>query len=334
LEEWNEVRKAAFDELRKYPIPESLIQAVQDFRPHAEVSWVTEQGKPANINDPAEPVVASPKKESKEMESTQQITSHLAESCFESESELFPRTAGDALAACLRPHLARLRRAKNAPVRAGKMLPRSTIATIAMDIFETNRLFGKVQGEELGQLLRELLDLDRPKVGADRQFVARHNAAWILAQDERVPTRELERALGVNASSISRWRKEPAFRQMIQNNRKAISDLKSRGLWPPKLKDGERLELTAQRTKLSQLHDAMADFSSFLTKIFAHAKKPKDRRGKEAWELVCKLKRKFPELETFCPNALRTIEAEIKEIDYELASDSEKPNLSVTSAKK
>ncbi len=52
-----EVRDASFDELRRFPIPENLIEAVQSFRPHAEVSWVTEQGKPAGLNDPAAPVV-------------------------------------------------------------------------------------------------------------------------------------------------------------------------------------------------------------------------------------------------------------------------------------
>src|SRR5947207_10548198 len=66
LEEWKYVRDAAFDELRKYPIPETLIQAVQDFRPHAEVSRVTEKGEPAGLNDPAQPIVQPPKKESKE----------------------------------------------------------------------------------------------------------------------------------------------------------------------------------------------------------------------------------------------------------------------------
>jgi hypothetical protein len=330
LEEWNEERKAAFDELRKHPIPESLIRAVQDFRPDADVTWVNEQGNPASINDPAQPIVQPPKKEAERgMESKQNITSRLADSCFESDRESFPTTAGDALAACLLPHLERLKRAKNAPVRVGKMLPRSTIATIAMDIFETNRLFGKVQGSVLSQLLRELLDLDRPRAGSDRQFVARHTAAWILAQDERVATRELERLVGVNASSISRWRNEPAFRKMIQDNQRAISDLKLRGFWPPKLKAEERADLIAQRKKLSQDHDAMAALGSVLSEIFAMAQKPKGRRAKEARELVCRLKRKIPEIEALGPDALREIEAEIKEIDYELASDSEKPKPSI-----
>jgi len=116
-----------------------------------------------------------------------------------------------------------------------------------MDILETNQLFGNVPGEELIQLLRELLDVDKNKAKADRQFAARYDASWILAQDERVSTRVLARTLGVNASSISRWRSEPAFREMIQRNQKTIADLESRGRWPPKLKstclgtEGQRL---------------------------------------------------------------------------------------------
>jgi hypothetical protein len=316
LEEWNEVRQAAFDELRKLPIPESLIQAVQEFRPHAEVVWITEQGNLAGPNEPAEPVVQPPKEEiNKE---TTAYFDELPLNLDDLSNDSFPRTAGDALGACLRSHLAELRCAGAAPVRFGKMLPRSTIATIAMDILETNQLFGNVPGEELIQLLRELLDVDRPKANADRQFAARYKAAWILAQDERVPTRELARKLGVNASSISRWLREPAFRQRIQDNQSAIRDLKSRGLWPPKLKDQERSDLIARRKKLLKLHDAIAAVGSALKKMFASAQKPIGRRVREARELV----RRLNELET----SLKEIEAEIKGIDSKLAPVSEGTN--------
>jgi hypothetical protein len=219
LEEWKELRDAAFDEIRKYPIPESLIQAVQHFRPHAEVAWINKQGT-------AKPIVRKQAKEE-----TKEAFAKLRTRRDDLFDDSFPRTAGDALAVYLRAHLVKLRRANNAPVRVGKMLPRSTIATIAMEILDTNQLFGITPGGELIQLLRELLDVDKNKAKADRQFVARYEAAWILAQDERVPTRELARALGVNASSISRWRREPAFREMVQKKKKTIGLLKSRGLW-------------------------------------------------------------------------------------------------------
>jgi hypothetical protein len=320
LEEWKEVRNAAFDELRKHPIPESLIHAVQEFRPHAEVAWVTEKGNPASLNDRAEPIVQPPKKEAKE-----EMTEHLADSPLKSDdlfNDSFPRTAGDALAACLRHHLARLRRAKTAPVRLGKMLPRSTIATIALDILETNELFGQVQGEQLIQLLRELLDVDKQKLTADRQFPARCKASWILAQDERVPTRVLARTLGVNASSISRWRKEPAFRKMIQDTQKTIIDLESRGLWPPKLEDQERLKLTTWRNALAQIRDVLAIAEPFVNSVFALARKAglKGRRAAMARELVQETNREFPEFEKSLPLVLRGLEAEIEGIDDDLAS--------------
>src|ERR1700746_1449063 len=95
----------------------------------------------------------------------------------------------------LRSLLAPLRAAKNAPVRAGKMLPRSTIATVAVDILQTSQLVGHVPGDELIKLLKELLDVDKQKATADRQFAARYKASWMLAQDENIGTRELERIL-------------------------------------------------------------------------------------------------------------------------------------------
>jgi hypothetical protein len=253
LEEWKELRDAAFDELRKYPIPETLIQAVQDFQSHAEVAWVTEQGNPAQPNEAAMPVIQTQKRESKE--EMRKILDQPRFNLDDFSEHPFPQTAGDALAAWLRPHLARLRRAKNAPVRADKMLPRSIIATIAMDILENNVLFGYVPGEELINLLKELLDVDKQKASADRQFAARYKASWILAQNENIPTRTLERFLGVNASSISRWRKEPAFLRMIQEKKQAIVGLESRGLWPAKLEDRGRSELTARPDALAQVRD-------------------------------------------------------------------------------
>jgi len=320
LEEWKEVRDAAFDELRKHPIPETLIQAIQDFRPHAEVAWVTEQGEPASLNDPAQPIVQPPKKESKE--SKEEVT--VGDRRLKSDdlfNESFPRTAGNALAAFLRPHLARLRRAKASPVRLGKMLPRSTIATIAMDILETNQLFGNEPGEELVQLLRELLDVDKQKAKADRQFVARDQASWILAQADPVPTRVLARTVGVNASSISRWRKEPAFREMIQDKKKAINDLESRGLWPPKLDDQQRSTMSVWRNACAQVREVLACVGPILNGLsrLTQKKNPKGRGVGNRQRLIHKL----PELQKLRIDALNKIEAEIKGIDEKLASDAE-----------
>ena len=44
VEEWNAIRDAAFAELRKYEIPEDLVDAVHGFRPHAAVTLAQRQG--------------------------------------------------------------------------------------------------------------------------------------------------------------------------------------------------------------------------------------------------------------------------------------------------
>jgi len=194
------------------------------------------------------------------------------------------------------------------------MLPRSTIATIAMDILETNQLFGNAPGEELIQLLRELLDVDKQKAKADRQFVARDEASWILAQAEGdpVPTRVLARTVGVNASSISRWRKEPAFREMIQDKKKAINDLESRGLWPPKLDDQQRSTMSAWRNACAQVREVLAGVAPILKGLSRLGVGNRQR-----------LIHKLPELQKLRVDALNMIEAEIKGIDEKLASDAE-----------
>jgi hypothetical protein len=219
--ESKESRDAAFDALGGYAIPENLIEAVRCYRQYATVRWVKD--KTTNVTAP----VVKPSNKDKE------YLARAIESCDLDGSDQLPTTAGDALAKYLRLNLMDLRPKKNAPVRLGRMLARSAIATVAISILDIGRLFGRLPSRELVDLLRELLDADKTKHSADRQFVARHHAAWILAQDSDFPTRNLARSLGVNASSVSRWRRDSLFQKEIQRIQGDIAEFEKHDSWPP-----------------------------------------------------------------------------------------------------
>src|SRR5262249_22670023 len=136
-------------------------------------------------------------------------------------------TASETLAFLLRIFLRELKYAekncKAAPVRTLKLVPRSLIAEIAMDLFESCETWGHPPGRWLNRLMRELLNLEQDRQGMSRDVETQDRAAGIVAQFPTVRTRELARALHVNASTISRWRRSPEFKQIVERKKEGLS---------------------------------------------------------------------------------------------------------------
>jgi hypothetical protein len=151
-------------------------------------------------------------------------------------------TASEALAFFLRIFLRELGHAektrKAPPVRAMNLVPRSLNAEIAMDLLNSCGTWAYPPGTLLNSLIRELLNLNHDKQGMSRKVDAQEEAADILARDPSVRTRELARALHVNASTISRWRRSPEFKQRVERKTEALKD---------SAKAGERLLSFAQQ---------------------------------------------------------------------------------------
>jgi hypothetical protein len=135
-------------------------------------------------------------------------------------------TASEALAFLLRIFLRELKHAeknrKAAPVRTLSLVPRSLIAEIAMDLLGSCETWGHPPGPLLNSLMRELLNLEHDRQGMSRDVETQERAAGVVAQAPAVRTRELARALHVNASTISRWRRSPEFKQMVERKREAL----------------------------------------------------------------------------------------------------------------
>jgi hypothetical protein len=222
--EWNALRVATFDELRGRQIPENLIEAVRAWRLDAVVTYMDEEGKVRQLPQDLIKTIRAWRLD--------EFMTWMDGAHGKSDELSLPgQTASDSLARCLRRELRELRRAGGAPVRSGKMIARSTISAVAIDMLETHHLVGHTPGQ-LVELIKELLEADKPKLAAPRKFAARDEAAWALAQDASFSTRELARTLGVEASSVSRWQRDPRFRGAVQRRREWIEDLKRLGIWP------------------------------------------------------------------------------------------------------
>jgi hypothetical protein len=100
----------------------------------------------------------------------------------------------------------------------------------------------------LNSLMRELLNLEHDRQGMYRDVETQERAAGIVAQALTVRTRELARALHVNASTISRWRRSPEFKQMVERKKEA---LKARAGLSESIGSSEQREPTQE--ELSQL---------------------------------------------------------------------------------
>jgi hypothetical protein len=264
LEEWHELREAMFDELQKFPIPRNLIKAVRDFRPHAPVTWLNEKGEAAGPNDASvEPFVGEqPRSAPAELA---QCLSDAKPKFDEVTRDSLPKTAGDALAKCLQYHLALVDR-ETQPVRSKGMLARSVIAGAAMDILENYALLDQPAGPELRTLIRALLKVNKRPLKSSREFSARYNAAWILAQRPSIGTRKLASILEVEPSSVSRWRKDETFIRFVESKKQSIQTLKDRKLWPPPLVGAAQMDNPEIAKRVRRLHKVRRVVSRWLSK--------------------------------------------------------------------
>jgi len=153
-------------------------------------------------------------------------------------------TASEALAfflrICLRDLKHAVRRGNAAPVRTEKLVPRSVIAWVATDLLGNCGVWNYSPGPHLNTLIRELLNVDTDKAGAIRHVEEQKEASFIIAQDPTVPTRELARQLGVDASTISRWRRSPEFKKEVERAERRIAWRKSNGRWDEMIASAER----------------------------------------------------------------------------------------------
>jgi hypothetical protein len=173
----------------------------------------------------------------------------LAEREIKTDEHSDAVTASEGLAFHLRILLGKLKHAEKqrraAPVRKLNLSSRSLIGETALELLESCRDWGYPPGPHLTSLLRELLNLEGAKHGESREFEAREQAISITAQLPDIGPRALAKELSVQASTVSRWRKDPDFKEEVRLKTEWINSLKASGRWDEILEKGSLL--AAQR---------------------------------------------------------------------------------------
>jgi hypothetical protein len=225
--DWQWRRTAAFDELRKKTrIPDTLISLVENLKERTPVS-VTYNYYGESPLHPAgvfEMCVKVDNTEAMSVDLADVLAKiEAAEERLKKYDEDKQWVASEALAFLLRMYLRNLKyREQTSPAkaRAANLLPRSTIAQIALDLLQSSCNWNYPAGDELVALFWELLNLENSRQGQPRKLEAQEKAAWLLANDPSLGTSELAKEVGTNKSSVSRWMRRPGFQAKV----KAIRD--------------------------------------------------------------------------------------------------------------
>jgi hypothetical protein len=242
LDEWDYVRTAAFAWLRKDGfIPDELLNLVEQYEERTLVQpfvYKTTDGAGLRLG------IKTPRKKTRREAIAKVAEIIAAHKRMQTDEKKTTMPASEALAFILRIDLRELRHAERthnaAAVRTQELVPRSVIAEVAMNLLGSCELWNYSPGLHLIALIRELLNVDRDKHGATRHVDAQVDASYIVAQNPTVHTRELARKVGVNASTISRWRRSPEFKKRVERAARFIASLKSSGRWDEMIASGER----------------------------------------------------------------------------------------------
>jgi len=233
-DEWDSRRTEAFAQLRTFGfIPAELLDLVERFKDQSAVQVSVSKLKDELAVQFGVKVIDN--KHCSPASRLAEIT--VAKKRMEEDDKKEGMTASDALAFMLRIFLRELKQAAKArqaaPVRRLKLVPKSLISEIATDLLGSCATWGVPPGHFLISLIRELLDLNHDRQGMSRDIETKARAARIVAQAPTVQTRELARALHVNASTISRWRRSSDFRQLVQREQATLDSFAKERMGSP-----------------------------------------------------------------------------------------------------
>jgi hypothetical protein len=214
--EWNRDRTLMYGRLREHLYPPELIACALAFRVDDEVTWYRERdrstGAPQGLHFTTRRLSSQSDRRARATTAYRRFT--------QSENV---STAGEVLAMLLRFRLADLieseHRLESAPVRAGGHLSRRQIADIAMDLLGSWRALGQPPGPQLIALLEQLLSLGRP-LSAVRAFDERQRAIHLDATQPGLSTREVGDLVGVDGTTVLRWRRQSSYRDAVEAHRK------------------------------------------------------------------------------------------------------------------
>ena len=223
-DEWDLRRTDSLAQLRKIGfIPDELLDLVEHFKEQTRVHpFVYRPTKKLELRFGVK-VARSQEEGCKAQRLAEIMAAHKR---MKDDDQQEGMTASEALAFFLRIFLRELKHAeqnrKAAPVRSLNLVPRSLIAEIAMNLLRSCTTWGYPPGPLLNGLIGELLNREHDRQGMARDVATQDRAASIVSHSPMVRTRELARALHVNASTVSRWRRSPEFKRMVERKAEAV----------------------------------------------------------------------------------------------------------------
>lgn len=114
------------------------------------------------------------------------------------------------------------REGHSALVRRGKNLPNSVVNDLAVAMLSMCSLHGVPVPISLCGIIQIQLGVDVGAANAPRRYFERANAAEYLARNPEATNTEVADAVGVNRSTVGRWRKDSKFEDEIELARSSI----------------------------------------------------------------------------------------------------------------
>ncbi|WP_271520322.1 hypothetical protein [Bradyrhizobium sp. CCBAU 53380] len=181
---------------RKVGVPPALLRAVQ-LTPHALVRWEPEFGD-VDLTD-----------------RRFSISSGNEEQIPHETTDTLPLTVAEAVSAWLTREAQRTKRAKGAAVRYGKAVSKALLSWVAFDLLQAHK--ASPPGPWLKKLLFLQLGLTPPSPKEIARYVAREQAAKLIAANKLIPSATVAARVKVDPSNVSRWRKSKQFQGLVKH---------------------------------------------------------------------------------------------------------------------
>ncbi|TYL95942.1 hypothetical protein FXB40_13585 [Bradyrhizobium rifense] len=181
---------------RRGRVPPALLHAAQT-TPHAPVHW-----------DPEfEGVDLSDYKFS--------IGSGKEEQIPHDTTDILPLTVAEAVSAWLVREAQRTKSAKGAAVRHGKAVSKALLSWVAFDLLQAHKK--TPPGPWLRKLIFLQLGLTPPSPKDIARYVAREQAAHLIAENKHIRSATVAAQVKVDPSNVSRWRKSKQFQDLVKD---------------------------------------------------------------------------------------------------------------------
>jgi hypothetical protein len=204
---WDE-RSTMYSALaRKRVVPSALLDALH-VTPHALVYWEPEFGRP-DLTDYKFSIAPG---------STEQIPHE--------STDTLPLTVAEAVAAWLVREAQRTRAAKGAAVRRGRAVSKSLLSWVAFDLLQAHKQ--SPPGPWLKKLIFLQLGLTPPSPKDIARYVAREQAAGLIAENKLIRSATVAAQVKVDPSNVSRWRKSKQFQDLVKHYTRILEEPRTR----------------------------------------------------------------------------------------------------------